>query len=159
MKTSDIVAGYSPDPDMKDIGRVPTLIDGKDITFPTCNIAYKREVFEKTGGFIEVQKVPEDCEFHYRCIKAGYVIDYNPRMEVLHHQMFSTFGFAKQAFWNGEARYEINKLYPELKHAHQHGLSLRNIIRMVFGFLGFTIGRFFPKKNRIGSRYVKKTDS
>lgn len=156
MKYSDIVAGYLTDPNMKDIGRIPTLIDGCDITFATCNIAYKREVFDKVGGFIEVQRIPEDCEFHYRCVKAGYVIDYNPKMKVLHHQRFSRFGFAKQAFWNGEARYEINKRYPELKHAHQHGLSLNNIVRMTFGFLGFTIGRFLGKRDKVGSRYKKE---
>jgi len=158
MKHSDIVAGYSPDPIRKDIGRVPTIIDGCDITYPTCNIAYKREVFN-IGGFTEVQKVPEDCEFHYRCVKAGYIIDYNPRMKVFHHQHFSRFGFAKQAFWNGEARYELNKLYPNLKNSHQHGLSFSNIVRMGFGFLGFTIGRFLGKKDKVGSRYVKKTSN
>jgi len=158
MKHSDIVAGYSPDPNRKDIGRVPTLIDGCDITYPTCNIAYKREVFN-IGGFTEVQRVPEDCEFHYRCVKAGYIIDYNPRMKVFHHQHFSRFGFAKQAFWNGEARYELNKLYPNLKNSHQHGLSFSNIVRMGFGFLGFTIGRFLGKKDKVGSRYVKKTSN
>jgi len=160
MKTCDIVAGYSPDPSRKDIGRVPILINGCDISYPTCNIAYKREIFEKIKtGFVEIQRIPEDCEFHYRCIKAGYIIDYNPRMKVFHHQKFSRFGFSKQAFWNGEARYELNKWYPELKNAHQHGLSLDNIVRMGFGFLGFTIGRFLGKKNKIGSRYAKKTNS
>ena len=156
MICSDIVAGYSPDPNMRDIGRVPTLIDGHDITFATCNIAYKRKVFEKVGGFIEIQRIPEDCEFHYRCIKAGFAIDYNPKMKVLHHQRFSTFGFLKQAFWNGEARYELNKLYPDIKHAHQHGLSFNNILRMGAGFLGFTIGRFLGKKDKVGARYRKE---
>jgi len=159
IKCSDIVAGYLTDPNMKDIGRVPALIDGCDISYPTCNIAYKREVFEKVGGFIEVQRIPEDCEFHYRCAKAGYTINYNSKMKVLHHQRFSRFGFSKQAFWNGEARYELNKLYPELKNAHQHGLSVDNIVRMGFGFLGFTVGRFLRKKDKVGNRYAKKTNS
>jgi len=67
-------------------------------------------------------------------------------MILYHNQRTSKKGFCKQAFWNGEARYEINKLHPELKHNHQHGASLKNIVRLGFGFLGYTIGRYYKKK-------------
>ena len=146
MGYADIVAGFSPDPEGKHLPRVPIYVDGQDITYPTCNIAYKKEVFERVGLYNEVQNMPEDCEFHYRCVKAGYIIHYNPDMKLHHHQRSGRIGFAKQAFWNGEARYELNKLYPELKHSHQHGASFKNLLRLGFGFGGFVIGRFMNKK-------------
>ncbi len=157
--THDIVAGYSVDPKRREIGRVPILVDGCDITYPTCNIAYKREIFDMVGLFTEVQEIPEDCEFHYRCVKKGHPIYYEPKMKVYHHQNYSLFGFARQAFWNGEARYELNKAYPELRKAHQHGFSIASLLRLGFGFMGFTIGRFHRKRSKIGKRYHRQKDT
>ena len=141
-----IVAGYSPDSNGKHLLRVSTWFAGQDITYPTCNIAHKRDVFEKVGLFSELQNIPEDCEFNYRCVLEGYSILYNPKMKLHHNQRQSTKGFLKQAYWNGEARYEINKLHPELKHCHQHGANAKNMMRLGFGFLGFTLGRYSRTK-------------
>jgi len=146
MKTEQIVAGYSPDSEGKQLPRVPIYIDGQDITYPCCNIAHKKEVFDIVGYYNEIQNLPEDIEFNYRCVKAGFTIYYNPKMKLYHNQRLNFKGFCKQAFWNGEARYEINKLHPELKHRHQHGAKFRNLIRLGFGFFGYTIGRFYKKK-------------
>lgn len=140
MRGYDIVAGYSPDPDGKHLPRVPIYVDGQDITYPTCNIAYRREVFDKVGYFREDMKRGSDCEFNYRCVKAGYIIGYNPKMKVYHHQKDSFRGFAKQAFWNGYARKQLNRIHPDLKHRHQHGVSLKNLARLGFGFLGYVSG-------------------
>jgi len=146
MQVCDIVAGYSPDPKGKHLPRVPIYVDGQDITYPTCNIAHKKEVFEEVGYYDETQNLPEDCEFNYRCVKAGYAIYYNPKMKLYHMPRTSWKGFCKQAFWNGEARYEINRLHPELKHSHQHGVGFKNLARLGFGFFGYTIGRYYKKK-------------
>ena len=94
----------------------------------------------------EIQNLPEDLEFNYRCVKTGYNICYNPKMKLFHNQRLTKKGFCKQAFWNGEARYELNKLHPELKHKSQHGASFKNLVRLGFGFFGYTIGRFYKKK-------------
>lgn len=143
MQYADIVTGYAPDPKIKQMARVPIFVDGQDITYPFCNIAHKKEVFDKVGYIREEQGLAEDCEFNYRCVKAGYVINYNPKMKLLHHQRTSKIGFCKQAFWNGESRYELNAIHPELKHAHQHGVTLKNFVRLGFGFLGLKLGRFY----------------
>ena len=143
IKRFDIVAGYSPDPDGRHLPRVPIYVDGQDITYPTCNIAYKREIFEKVGYFREEMITAEDVELNYRCVKAGYPIFYNPEMIVYHYQRTTRKGFAKQAFWNGYGRRQLNRIHPELKHEHQHGMGLKNIIRLGFGFLGLRLGRLF----------------
>ena len=146
MQCSDIVAGFSPDPNGKDLPRVPIYVDGQDITYPACNIAHKKDVFETIGLFDETQNLPEDCELNYRCVKAGYVINYNPKMVLFHNRRGNALGFARQAFWNGEARWELNKIHPELKSSHEHGAGIMNIFRLGFGFLGYSIGRLYKKK-------------
>ena len=136
MNYADIVAGYSPHPKRGDMPRVAILIDGQDITYPGCNIAHKREVFDK-AGFYKDTELAEDCDFNYRCIKAGYTIHYNPKMKVLHHHTITKIGFIKQAFIYGRGRWELNKTYPEVKDKHQHGVSIKNWVKLGFGFLGY----------------------
>jgi len=136
MEYADIAAGHSPHPRRKNMQRVPILLDGQDITFPACNIAHKKEVFEKVG-YIKDTELAEDCDFNYRCIKAGYTIHYNPKMKILHHHTTTKIGFIKQAVIYGRARWELNKNYPDLKDKHQHGISIKNWVRFGFGFLGY----------------------
>jgi len=146
MNQYDIVAGYAPDPKGNHLPRVPIYIDGQDITYPCCNIAHKRKVFNDVGFYDTTQNLPEDIEFNYRCVKKGYVIHYNPKMKLHHYQRSSKIGFAKQAFWNGEARYELDKIHPEFRHSHQHGVGFKNMARLGFGFFGYYFGRYLRKK-------------
>lgn len=145
MKIYDIVAGYSPDPKGRHLPRVPIYVNGQDITYPTCNIAYKREIFEKVGYFREEMITAEDIELNYRCVKAGYTMFYNPKMKVYHYQRATRKGFAKQAFWNGYGRRQLNRIHPKLKHSHQHGVGLKSMTRLGIGFLGLRLGRLFKK--------------
>jgi len=145
MKLFDIVAGYSPDPNGRHLPRVPVYLNGQDLTYPTCNIAYKREIFDKVGLFRDDMITAEDIELNYRCVKAGYTIFYNPKMKIYHYQRSTRKGFAKQAFWNGYGRKQLDRIHPELKHGHQHGLGFRNFIRLGIGFIGHSIGRFLRR--------------
>jgi GT2 family glycosyltransferase len=145
MQYADIVAGYAHIPDSAQLPRVSIFIDGQDITYPCCNIAYKRKVFGIVGLFDETQGQAEDIEFNYRCVRHGYSIVYNPEMRLIHHQRTSKLGWWKQAFWNGEARYELAKLHPELFSKQQHGLTLKNLFRLGTGMLGYAFGRFYRR--------------
>jgi glycosyltransferase involved in cell wall biosynthesis len=53
---------------------------------PTCNVMYKREVFDKTGGFLEDLWPGEDVELDYRVKKAGYKMVINPKAVVYHYR-------------------------------------------------------------------------
>jgi len=143
LKQSDIVAGWSPNPTGKSLPRVSIDVEGQDITLPSCNIAYKKKVFDKVGFFDEGMVTAEDIDFNYRCIQNGFVIEYNPRMKVLHHHRSTIGGFAKQAFWNGYGRRQLNNKHPELKNLHQHGVKLKSLARLGFGFLGYVFGGVF----------------
>jgi len=133
----DIVAGYSPDPQGKHLPRVSIYVNGQDITYPTCNIAYRKEVFDEVGMFNERLITAEDIDLNYRAIKHGYTIFYNPKMKALHYHRRTLIGFLKQAFWNGYGRMQLNKLHPELKYKHEHGFKLKNMVRLIFGAIGY----------------------
>ena len=140
LKQSDIVAGWSPNPNGKCLPRVSIDIEGQDITFPSCNIAYKKKVFDKVGFFDNDMITAEDIDFNYRCIKNGFTIEYNPKMKVFHYHRSTFKGFAKQAFWNGYGRKQLNRKHPELRKLHQHGVKFKSLLRLGFGFLGFIFG-------------------
>lgn len=140
LKQLDIVAGWSPNPNSKSLHRVSIDVDGQDITFPSCNIVYKKKVFDKVGFFDEGMVTAEDIDFNYRCIQNGFTIEYNPKMKVFHYHRSTFGGFAKQSFWNGYGRRQLNDKHPELRKLHQHGVKFKSLARLGFGFLGFTFG-------------------
>jgi GT2 family glycosyltransferase len=145
VEVNDIVAGYSPNPIGADLPRVPVYINGQDITWPTCNIAYKKKIFDTVGFFDEHMITAEDMDLNARCVKKGYAIGFNPHMIAFHYHRTSWKGFAKQAFWNGYGRKQFNQRHPELKKAHQHGANLKQLARLGFGAMGYIGGGLFKK--------------
>jgi len=147
LQTFDIVAGHSPNPSGRDMPRVPIIVDGQDITWPCCNIAHKRSVFDKVGLFHDSFTMSaEDCYFNFRCIKKGYTIFYNPKMKLYHHQRDTFFKFCKQSYWNGYYRKGLQELHPELSLSNVSNTQFRNLFRLGFGFLGYTTGKYRTKK-------------
>ncbi len=145
----DIIAGASPSlPGQKPrLPRVSIIIRDQDITWPTCNIAYKKKVLDKVGIFQEGMPSGEDVEINYRCVKAGYNIHFNPEMKVYHKHRSTWRGFIKQSYRDGYVRAQLEVLIPETHGKHQFGrLTLRNIIRLSFGALGYFRKRFFSFK-------------
>jgi len=134
MEKNQIIAGYSPHPKRGHIPRVPIWVNGQDITWAFCNIAHKRDIFDRVG-FIRDTELSEDIDFNYRCVKEGYIINYNPKMKVYHNHTQNKKEFIKQAFLYGRCRYQINKRYPELKNKQQS--ILKNFVRVGFGGLGY----------------------
>ena len=61
-------------------------------------------------------------------------------MKVFHYHRNTFNGFAKQAFWNGYGRKQLNRKHTELKTSHQHGIKIKSILRLGFGFLGYVFG-------------------
>lgn len=63
--------------------------------------AYRREVFEKTGGFNESLGRTEDNEMNYRIREAGFRLCYSPDIISYQHTRSSLKGMMKQKFGNG----------------------------------------------------------
>lgn len=63
--------------------------------------AYRREVFDKVGGFDERLGRTEDNEMHYRITKAGFKICYNPDIISYQHIRNNWRKMIKQKYENG----------------------------------------------------------
>lgn len=63
--------------------------------------AYRREVFDKVGGFNEELGRTEDNEIHYRIREAGYKICYSPEIVSYQYTRNTLKGMLKQKFGNG----------------------------------------------------------
>ena len=63
--------------------------------------AYRKEVIEKVGLFNENLIRTEDNEYHYRILKEGYQICYDPHIHSYYQTRSSLRGMLKQKFQNG----------------------------------------------------------
>lgn len=148
-ETHDIVAGDAPSlPGQKQrLPRVSIMIQGQDVTWPTCNIFYKKKVLTTVGIFQVGMPSGEDVELNYRCVKAGFKIHYNPQMKVYHKHRSTWRGFIKQSYRDGYVRAQLEYLIPEIKRKHKFGnLTGRNLIRLGFGALGYARKRWLSRK-------------
>lgn len=73
-------AGY-----MKEFSEyLPQARAGLVHSLPTCNISYRREIFERYGGYEGRYYPQEDYLFHWRLIKGGEKIFFEPSIQVRH---------------------------------------------------------------------------
>lgn len=104
----------------------------QDTTWPSCNLAYDREVFLKIGGFDERFITAEDIDLNYRTIDAGYRLEYTPDAMVYARARDSIQGFLKQAYWNGYGRKQLT-----LKHGRLWSdYSFTDMLRTQLNFWG-----------------------
>ena len=89
--------------------RVELLQKGFDVTFPSCNLAYRRELFVGLGGFDTRFITAEDIDLNMRAVQAGASIAYRPEAIVYHHMRTTFFRFLMQAFWNGYGRKQLTE--------------------------------------------------
>lgn len=87
---------------------------------PSCNVIYKREVFDKLLlGFHENLWPGEDVEFDYRVVKQGYVILYNPEAVVYHYRHHDDFkGFFDMMAKYGEMQGRLVKMHGFFRKIH-----------------------------------------
>jgi glycosyltransferase involved in cell wall biosynthesis len=94
--------------------RVELFQSGYDVTYPSCNLAYRRELFDRLGGFDVRFITAEDIDLNLRAVRAGAAIRLAPSA-VVFHQMRATFvRFLYQAFWNGYGRKQLTEKHGSL---------------------------------------------
>jgi len=153
LKNEDIVAGktinlgYQP---FVDLDRVELFYKDVDVTFPSCNLLYRKKVFDRIDGFDPRFITAEDIDLNVRAVDAGFGIFYNPRV-IVYHRARSTFvAFFKQAFWNGYGRKQLTRKHGSMWGKYNPGDMLRHkmtewyFIRLVVAMLGY----FSAKINR-----------
>jgi GT2 family glycosyltransferase len=77
-----------------------------------CNVAYRKEVFEKVGYINEKYRSGEDWDFHIRLIENGYNLRFDPDIYVWHHR-----GSLKHSFWNSTRMVPFFLSWKTLKYA------------------------------------------
>lgn len=74
---------------------------GKTYVKSMFHAAYRRRVFERTGGFNETLARTEDNEIHYRMRKAGFRLCFDPKIRSYQHTRSSLKKMLGQKYANG----------------------------------------------------------
>ncbi len=136
-----IYIGYGP---WEKLERVELFYKGMDVTYPSCNLAYRKELFKEIGGFDPWFITAEDIDLNMRAVEHGAKIVYNPNAIVYHRTRDSFFSFAKQAFWNGYGRKQLTikhgRLWNQYKPQNMINpsqLSFWGTVRLGFAIMGY----------------------
>jgi len=136
-----IYMGYGP---WERLERVELFYKGFDVTFPSCNLAYRKSVFEKIGGFDTWFVTAEDIDLNIRAVEHGAKLVHNPNAIVYHRTRDSFYSFAKQAFWNGYGRKQLTLKHGALWSKYKPGkmfnpsqLSFWGSVRLGFAAMGY----------------------
>ena len=143
--------GYRP---FEDLERVELIYHGYDITYPSCNLAYRRDAFAALGGFDEWFITAEDIDLNLRGVQREYRIAFADQAIVYHRTRGSAFDFLKQALWNGAGRKQLTLKHGQLWSSYrplemirrEHtAWSLARLGAAMMGYVGYkAFGRARP---------------
>ncbi len=112
LATAPVVAGRTVvvgKPKYGQLERVELFESGYDVTYPSCNLAYRRDLFQQLGGFDPRFVTAEDIDLNLRAVEGGASIRYEPTALVYHHVRTTFIRFLYQAFWNGYGRKQLTE--------------------------------------------------
>ena len=165
MEGQSIVAGKTINIGLKsweELDRVELYYKGVDLSYPSCNIVFRREVLERVGGLDDWFMTAEDIDLNYRAVDAGYRIVYNPNAIVYHRTKATIYRFYKQAYWNGVGRKQLT-----LKHGRLWGnydpmrmfkqkMTFWSLTRLAVAFMGYLGYKLFDAKAPYSKKLVKR---
>ncbi len=156
---SGVVAGRTVNvgkPRYGQLERVELFQSGYDVTYPSANLAYHRDLFEQLGGFDPRFITAEDIDLNLRAVRTGASIRYVPEAVVYHHMRTTFVRFLYQAFWNGYGRKQLTE-----KHGSLWGRY--RVLRLIEGqrgavawarlsaaFAGYTARVLTGRRRRLG---------
>ncbi|MEO1653571.1 MAG: glycosyltransferase [Bacteroidota bacterium] len=106
------------------------------------NMGFKKEVFEKTGGFRDLP-VSEDIDLSIRIREAGFKLELIPQALVYHKRRNNFKSFFRQTFNFGKGRMNVTRLHPtsfKLVHVLPSGFVLFGISLLITAWIDI---RFF----------------
>lgn len=131
------------------LDRVELAHKGQDTTWPSCNLAYPRVLFERLGGFDPGLVTAEDIDLNFRAVQAGARIVHAPEAIVYARARESVNGFLHQAYWNGYGRKQLTRKHGRLWSQYRvgdlmrrNGASFWGLLRMGSGLLGYMGAKF-----------------
>jgi glycosyltransferase involved in cell wall biosynthesis len=126
---------------------------GQDTTWPSCNLAYPRGLFERLGGFDPTFVTAEDIDLNLRAVEAGAKIVHDPDAIVYAKARDSITGFLRQAYWNGYGRKQLTSKHGKLWSQYSFRQMTKTLggvwgtMRMLVGMVGYLdakLGRKAP---------------
>jgi glycosyltransferase involved in cell wall biosynthesis len=102
--------------DISSSGKIRFYWKGKEVTWPGCNLLYRKSIFQDLGGFDEALVSAEDIDLNIRAVEREMEL-YQDEDAVVYHRMRSDLSsLAKQMYWRGYGRGQIME---------KHGASCR----------------------------------
>ena len=144
--------GYKP---FEDLGRVELYRHTSDISYPSCNMGYRKIVIDDVREFDPWFITAEDIDLNLRAVDKGHRIVYNDDMVVYHRTRGTIFGFFKQAFWNGYGRKQLTMKHGTLwsnydpRKMFESNIEFWALVRLVAAFMGYGYAKVnakLPKK-------------
>ncbi len=90
------------------------LTDTRAEHLPGCNLAVRREVFEKVGGFHTVfRSAGDDVDFCWRVLAAGHGLGFHAAAFVWHHRRFTYPAYFRQQMGYGRAEALLMPMHPD----------------------------------------------
>jgi glycosyltransferase involved in cell wall biosynthesis len=114
---ADVVAGRTVavgSPEYGRLERVELFQRGNDVTYPSCNLGYRRALFARLGGFDPRFITAEDIDLNLRAVESGASIDFEAAAVVYHSARPTLLRFLYQAFWNGYGRKQLTEKHGTL---------------------------------------------
>lgn len=131
--------------------RVELSVAGQDTSWPSCNLAYPKALFDRLGGFDTSFVTAEDIDLNFRAASSGAAIVHADDALVYAQARDSITGFLRQAYWNGYGRKQLTRKHGRLWSSYKlrdmlrlQGASFWGLLRMGWGFLGYMRARRAP---------------
>lgn len=150
MAASDVAAGKTIQIGywaFESLNRVELEHQGYDVTYPSCNLAYWKQTFEKTGGFDDTFYTAEDIDLNFRAVDIGAPLVYNEDAIVYHRARDTVTKFLKQAYWNGYGRKQLTLKHGNLWSRYSFSRMIRSqasfwgLLRLGTASLGYVVAK------------------
>lgn len=148
----DIVAGRTVNIGLRaweELHRVELFNQGYDCTWPGCNLAFKRAVYEEVEGVDPWFITAEDIDFNIRATNAGFSLHHNPQAIIYNRTRATVYGFFNQAFWNGAGRKQLTMKHGALWDSYnpinmfRQRMTFWAFVRLFFAWMGYAGFKFF----------------
>ncbi len=140
----------------RQLERVELYQAGSDVTYPSCNLAYERGLFEALHGFDPRFVTAEDIDLNLRAARLGVHVRFEPDA-VIYHEARPTFvRFLYQAFWNGYGRKQLTEKHGQLWGQYRYRRLLARqssalgAVRLAAALLGYFFRVVSAGPRRIG---------
>jgi GT2 family glycosyltransferase len=102
---------------------------------PSCNVAYKREVLGKVGGFDESLWPGEDVEIDLKIRRLGYKLIFNPAAMVGHYRPTTYRSFAHMIMRYGHCQGRLVRKYGLFRLLHYVPVALAAFVAVLAALL------------------------